>query len=55
MTVWAWIPIIMIVLGSLASIASIGEERKPLTPPVAVLVIIINAFLIYCIFRAATG
>lgn len=50
--VWEqWVVIGFLVLGSIANILMIGEQRKPGTPGMAVVQVIIVSGLIYLITR----
>jgi hypothetical protein len=53
-----WEAIVLIALftiGGLATVLTIGEPRKPTTPGIAVVTIILDTFLIYLVLRLANG
>ena len=49
---WQWAILSVIALSEVASIAMIGKERKPTTPGIAILNLLINAALAYMVVMA---
>jgi hypothetical protein len=51
MTWFDWILVTLLVLGVVVNVLFVGRERDPITPGVALLSVVVNAFLAYGVVR----